>query len=77
MNFDRYLGAQRKGGNVISVVIVSFVAFMWAATLIDSAFDCGWGWDRQILWLGPLMALFTILVRFCAMAIFKFFGGNL
>jgi hypothetical protein len=77
VNFDRYLAAQRKGVNVITVMILCLLAIMWTATLVDWAFDRGWGWDRQILWFGPPMALFTLLVRFCALAIFKFVGGNL
>jgi hypothetical protein len=62
--------------NVILVVFVAFVMFMWLATAIDKAFNMGWGWDGQILWLGPPMVLFAVLLRFVATAIFKFVGRN-
>ena len=76
MRLDRFVNGQRKAVNLVCVAFVALVTFMWVATAIDKAFGMGWGWDSQILWLGPPMILFAVLVRFCAMAIFKFVGGN-
>jgi hypothetical protein len=71
MSYEQFLAGQRKGVNVVFAFFVSLVAFMWVATLVDWAFELDWGWDRQILWLAPLMILFAGLVRFCATAIFQ------
>jgi len=62
--------------NVIIVLFVALLTFMWFATLIDQLFKMGWGWDRQILWLAPPMVLFAFFVRFGAMAIFRFVDRN-
>ncbi|WP_277983900.1 hypothetical protein [Sphingomonas faeni] len=63
----------------MSFVFAAFailVSVMWGATLCDWAFDLGWGWDRQILWLAPPMMLFAVVLRFVSMAIFRFAGGD-
>lgn len=75
MTHERFLAGQRKGVNAFFVIFVCLVTAMWVATLLDWAFNLGWGWDRQILWLGPPMVLFAAFVRFCAMAIFRFVGS--
>lgn len=76
MSNEKFIAGQRKSVGIIFAIFVSLVAFMWVATLLDWAFSLGWGWDRQILWLGPPMVLFAFVLRFCAMAIFKFVESN-
>lgn len=77
MAFEHFIATQRKGINIICVLFVALVTFMWLATLLDWAFSLGWNWDPQILWLGPLMIMFAGFVRFCAFAIFRFVGSGL
>ena len=72
MDIAKFIAGQRKSVNVIVRIFVVLLTVMWMATLVDWAFSLGWGWDTQILWLGPPMVLFAFLVRLCAMAIFKF-----
>ena len=76
MSHERFLDLQRKGVNAIFAFFVGLLTLMWTAALLDNAFSLGWGWDRQILWLGPLMVIFGVLVRFCALAIFRFVGRS-
>ncbi|KTT75825.1 hypothetical protein NS319_00385 [Sphingomonas sanguinis] len=76
MRYERFVDGQRRGVNFISKVVICLVCVLWLATFFDWAFDMGWGWDRQILWLGPSMVLFTLLLRLCAMAVFKFVDNN-
>jgi hypothetical protein len=76
MGLERFILGQRRSVNCVFALFVSLVTFMWLATLLDQSFDMEWGWDRQILWLAPPMVLFALLVRFCAMAVFKFVGRN-
>lgn len=76
MQYERFFAGQRKATNRIAVLFVGLLSFMWAATLIDELFSMGWGWDRRILWLAPTMILFALVVRFCAMAIFRFVERN-
>ena len=76
MRMDRFVNGQRKAVNLVCVAFVALVTIMWIATALDKTFGMGWGWDSQILWLGPPMLLFTILLRSCAMAVLKFVGRN-
>jgi hypothetical protein len=76
MTYERFVDGQRRGVNFISKAVIGLVCVMWIATSVDWAFDMGWGWDRQGLWLGPLMVLFTLFLRLCAMRIFKFVDDN-
>ena len=76
MNIERFIAGQRKGVNLVFAMSVALLSVMWVATICDWAFNLGWGWDRQIIWLAPPMILFAAFVRFCCMAIFKFVGGN-
>lgn len=76
MNIERFVACQRKGVNLIFAAFFALVLAMWVATVCDWAFNLGWGWDRQIIWLAPPMMLFAGFVRFCCMAIFKFVGGD-
>jgi hypothetical protein len=76
MNIERFVAGQRKGVNLIFAAFFVLLLVMWVATVCDWAFNLGWGWDRQIIWLAPPMMLFAVFVRFCCMAIFKFFGDS-
>jgi hypothetical protein len=76
MSTKRHTENQRRGIDVILAIFVVFVGLMWVATGCDYLFGLGWGWDTQILWLGPLMVAWGLFVRFCAKAIFTFFGSN-
>jgi len=76
MDNERFVASQQKGINFIFVAFCCLVTTMWVATVLDWAINLGWGWDRQGLWLGPLMVLFAVLVRFCATAILKFVRSN-
>lgn len=76
MTDDSFITGQRKGVNIIFAMVASLATVMWCATALDVTFDLQWGWDRQILWLAPLMVLFAAIVRFFAKAIFKFVEGN-
>lgn len=76
MNIERFVNGQRNAVNRTFGAFAALVAAMWVATICDWAFDLGWGWDKQIIWLAPPMILFAIFVRFCCMVIFKFVGEN-
>lgn len=76
MKAERFVDRQRRAVNVIFVLFVGLVSIMGGLTLCDWAFDLGWGWDRQILWLGPPMILFAGALRFLCIAILKFVGDN-
>lgn len=76
MDQKKFVDGQRKGVDAICALFVIVIALMWFATLLDYIFNFGWGWDRQILWLGPPMIVFAFLLRFCARAIFKFVDSN-
>ena len=76
MDNRKFVAGQRKAMNAIITIFIALVTFMWIATLLDWAFSLGWGWDEQILWLGPPMVLFALILRVCAMAIFKFVDDN-
>lgn len=75
MDTERFVAGQRKGVNFIFAAFVILTALMWGATFCDWAFDLGWGWDREILWVGPPMMLFGVVLRFICMAIFRFVDG--
>lgn len=76
MDTRHFIAGQRKGVNFVFATFVALLSVTWVATICDWAFNLGWGWDRQIIWLAPPMILFAAFVRFCCMAIFKFVGGN-
>jgi hypothetical protein len=76
MNIERFIAGQRKGVNLTFAMFVALLSMMWVAAICDWAFNLGWGWDRQIIWLAPPMMLGAAFVRFCCMAIFKFVSGN-
>ena len=77
MSTDSFIAGQRRGANFILTAFAIVISFMWAATLCDWTFNLGWGWDREILWLAPLMLLFAVVLRFLGMAIFRFVGDDL
>jgi hypothetical protein len=76
MNIERFVARQRKAVNLFFAIFAALLVVMWVATVCDWAFNLGWGWDRQIIWLAPPMLLFGVFVRFCCMAMFNFFGDN-
>jgi hypothetical protein len=76
MSDQRFVDGQRKRLNIVFALFVSLLTLMWVATALDAAFSLGWGWDRQGLWLGPLMVAFAILVRLAALAMLRFVGSN-
>ena len=76
MKLDQFVASQRRAVILICVVIIAMAMLMWVATSADSALGVGWSLDRQILWLAPPITLFALLLRFCAMAIFKWVGRN-
>jgi hypothetical protein len=76
MNIERFVAGQRKGVNLIFAMFTALLVLMWVATVCDWAFNLGWGWDREIIWLSPTMLLFGVFVRFCCVAMFNFFGGS-
>jgi len=76
MVIKRSIESQRRGVDTILAIFVVVIGLMWAATACDYVFGLGWGWDTQIIWLGPLMIAWGFFVRFCARAIFAFIGNN-
>jgi hypothetical protein len=76
MRHEDFITRQRKAMNRVLVLFVGLLGIMWIATVLDKAFNLGWDWDRQILWLAPMMVLFAAILRFWALAIFKFVGRN-
>jgi hypothetical protein len=71
-----FIESQKRGVDIILGIFVIAIGLMWIATAFDRLFNFGWGWDIQILWLGPLMIVWGFVIRFCARAIFKFVGSN-
>lgn len=76
MATKRFIESQRRGIDVILAIFVVVISLMWLATACDYLFGLEWGWDKQILWLGPLMVAWGFFIRFCARAIFRFVGSN-
>ncbi len=76
MNTERFIAGQRKGVNFVFAAFVFLISVMWVASVCDWVFNLGWGWDRQILWLGPPMLLLGVVLRFLCMAIFRFIDGD-
>jgi len=60
---------------IISLVIAFVVCLMWLATAADHLFGLNWGWDRQILWIAPIIVGVAFLVRFVGKAIFRAVGA--
>jgi hypothetical protein len=65
-----------SGFNVSTIAVIVAVLGMWLATVADQSFHLGWGWDRQILWLSPIIALGTMLVRVLGRVIFRWVGAK-
>lgn len=76
MAMKRSIESKRQGVDTILAIFIVVIGLMWAATACDYLFGLGWGWDTQILWLGPLMVAWGFFVRFCARTIFTFIGSN-
>jgi hypothetical protein len=51
------------GFNGITIMVTVVVSRTWLATLADQAFYIGWGWDRQILWVAPIIVVGAMLLR--------------
>ena len=49
--------------NISFVAITVMVSFMWLATIADRLLGLKWGWDRQIIWIAPIILLGAIIVR--------------
>lgn len=76
MGNERFIAGQKRSINVIFVAFCCLVTALWIATVLDWAISLGWGLDRQVLWLGPAMVVFAVLVRFGAMAILRIVGTD-
>lgn len=64
------------GFNLSIVAIIVAVSGMWLATLADYLFHLGWGWDRQILWIAPIIIVGPLLVRLIGRAVFRLTGAQ-
>lgn len=64
------------GFNLSIVAIIVAVSGMWLATLVDYLFHLGWGWDRQILWVAPIIIVGAMLVRLIGHAVFRLIGAQ-
>jgi hypothetical protein len=71
MRYKRFAAWFRKDFNLTSWSIVAVVGLMWVSTLLDFAFGLGWGWDRRILWVAPMVLLIATTVRLCQAAVGK------
>lgn len=60
--------------SIIAVIVV--VSGMWLATLADYLFDLGWGWDRQIFWIAPIIIVGAMLVRLIGHSVFRVIGAQ-
>lgn len=76
MSTQNHVERQRRGVNVIFLLLISLLGLFWLATALDLLLGLSWGWDRQVLWAAPLMALFAFFVRLVCFAIFKFVDRN-
>ncbi len=63
------------GFNTSTVAVIVAVCGMWLATVADQVFHLGWAWDRQILWIAPIIIVGTMLVRFVGRSIFRWVGA--
>ena len=61
--------------NISFVAITVMVSFMWLATIADRLLGLKWGWDRQIIWIAPIILLGAIIVRSIGHGIFRLFGA--
>ena len=55
MALDRYNRRVVGSFNIILSITQLAACVMWVATAADRLFGLGWGWDRQILWLAPII----------------------
>ena len=75
----RQSGAEKLavgGFNASTIAVIVAVSGMWLATLADRLLHLGWGWDRQILWVAPIIVLGTMLARLIGRGIFRWVGAQ-
>ena len=74
----KFSGTERLalgGFNASTVAVIVVVSGMWLATLADRTFHLGWGWDRQILWVAPIIGVGAMFVRLVGHMIFRWVGA--
>jgi hypothetical protein len=73
---DRYIRQVAGSFNVGLSLTVFAVSMMWIATAADRLFRLGWGWDRQILWIAPIIVGGALVVRLVGHSIFRAVGAT-
>lgn len=68
MATERYNRVVVRSFNIVGRTLVAAACLMWLTTLADLLFGLGWGWDKQGLWIGPIII---------AIGIATLCGGNL
>jgi hypothetical protein len=72
MNGKRIVDQQRRTTRTFFSIFVGLISLSWLAAAVDVLFELGWGWDRQDLWVLPLVLVFAAILRVFGNAIFKF-----
>lgn len=75
MASDRYYRGVVGSFNIILLAVAVAGCLMWLATVADRLFSLGWGWDRQILWIAPIIIGGAIIVRLVGHTIFRAVGA--
>jgi hypothetical protein len=75
MRQSRTEGLAVSGFNVSTIAVVVVVSAMWLATVADRLLHLGWGWDRQILWIAPIIVVGAMLVRVIGHGVFRLVGA--
>jgi uncharacterized membrane protein YeiH len=71
MRYERFHAWFRKEFDWTFWSIVAVVSVMWGATILDFALGLGWGWDKEVLWVAPLILLTAFVVRIWKVVIDK------
>lgn len=76
MDTKAFVERQKRGFETVIRIFAIVVSLMWFAAMLDHWLDLGWGWDEEVLWMGPAMIGFAVVLRFVGHAIFRFIGEN-
>ncbi len=75
MSSERYNRFVVGSFNVVGKAIIVATCLMWLITLADLLLGLGWGWDKQGLWLAPIIIVMGIAVLMGGNAIFRLVGA--
>ena len=75
MDMGRYNRRVTGHFSGICLLIVTAAFVMWIAALGDVILNLGWGWDRQIIWIAPIICLGALAIRFVGRLIFRAIGA--